>query len=148
MMLMGPCLGMHTLPGNQNFLRLLTRPYCKIAYCLFLSILHSSIWPITMPPRTYPRDLQFFSFLVVCSPPEGTQKETIPHPRAPDRPHIRSFGYIFWRAIFIFVYQLPTLTHCAWVSRLWTKDVDLTHQGQFLTPDSQIRTNCSLTHDK
>ena len=27
--------------------------------------------------------------------------------------------------------------------RLWTKDIDLTHQGQFLTPDSQIRTNCS-----
>ena len=27
--------------------------------------------------------------------------------------------------------------------RLWTKDIDLTHQGQFLTPDKQIRTNCS-----
>ena len=31
---------------------------------------------------------------------------------------------------------------------MWTKDIDLTHQGQFLTPDSQIRTNSSLTHDK
>ena len=27
--------------------------------------------------------------------------------------------------------------------RLWTKDIDLTHQGQFLTLDKQIRTNCS-----
>ena len=42
---------------------------------------------------------------------------------------------------------LATLTHYAWVSRLWTKDIDLTHQGQFLTPDSQILTNRSLTHD-
>ena len=32
-------------------------------------------------------DLQFFSSLEVYSPPPGTQKETIPHPRAPDRPH-------------------------------------------------------------
>ena len=28
-------------------------------------------------------------------------------------------------------------------SEYWTKDIDPTHQGQFLTPDSQIRTNCS-----
>ena len=34
---------------------------------------------------------------------------------------------------------LPTLTHYARVSRLLTKNIDLTHQGQFLTPDSQIR---------
>ena len=39
----------------------------------------------------------------------------------------------------------PTLTYYARVSRLWTKDIDLTHQGQFLTPDSQIETICSLT---
>ena len=31
---------------------------------------------------------------------------------------------------------------------LWTKDIDLTHQGQFLLPDSQIQINCSVTHDK
>ena len=45
-------------------------------------------------------------------------------------------------------YMWVTLTHCAWVSHLWTKDINLMHQGQFLTPDSQIQTNCSLTHDK
>ena len=36
---------------------------------------------------------------------------------------------------------LPTLTHYAWVSHLWTKNIDLTHQPQFLTPESQIGTN-------
>ena len=41
------------------------------------------------------------------------------------------------------VIYLPTLTHYAWVSRLGTKDIDLMHQEQFLTPDSQIRTSCS-----
>ena len=30
----------------------------------------------------------FFRFLVVHSPPPGTKKEIIPHPRAPDRPQI------------------------------------------------------------
>ena len=34
------------------------------------------------------------------------------------------------------ILYLPTLTHYAWVSRLRTKDIDL-------TPDSQIRTSCS-----
>ena len=34
---------------------------------------------------------------------------------------------------------------CVRVSHLWTRDNDLTH-GQFLMPDSQIWTNCSLTH--
>ena len=29
-----------------------------------------------------------------------------------------------------------------WVSRLQSKDIDLAHRGQFLTPDSQIRTSC------
>ena len=38
---------------------------------------------------------------------------------------------------------LSTLTHYAWFSRLQTKDIDLMHQAQFLTPDSQIRTSCS-----
>ena len=41
------------------------------------------------------------------------------------------------------ILYLPTLTHYAWVSRLRTKDIDLTHQGQFLTPDSQIWASCS-----
>ena len=35
---------------------------------------------------------------------------------------------------------LPTLMHYTWVSCLRTKDIELTHQGQYLTPDSQIRT--------
>ena len=33
------------------------------------------------PPGHTPGDLQFFSYLAVYSPPPGTQKETIPHPR-------------------------------------------------------------------
>ena len=36
---------------------------------------------------------------------------------------------------------LPTLTHYAWVSHLWAKNIDLTHQPQFLMPESQIATN-------
>ena len=36
--------------------------------------------------------------------------------------------------------------NCEIVSRLQTKDIDLMHQGQFLTPDSQIQT-CCFTHD-
>ena len=43
---------------------------------------------------------------------------------------------------------VPTLTHYARVSRLWTKDIDLTRQGQFLTLDSQIWTTCCLTYGK
>ena len=33
------------------------------------------------PPGPTPGDVQFFSHLAVYSPPPGTQKETIPHPR-------------------------------------------------------------------
>ena len=33
------------------------------------------------PPGHTPGDLQFFSYLAVYSPPPGTQKETISHPR-------------------------------------------------------------------
>jgi len=56
--------------------------------------MHAAILLVTMPPR--PRehtqmDLQHFSFLEVYSPLPGMQKETIPHPRASDRPHI-----LFW----------------------------------------------------
>ena len=43
--------------------------------------MHGSILPITIPPGHTPGDLQFCSHLVVYSPPPGTQKETIPHPR-------------------------------------------------------------------
>ena len=43
---------------------------------------------------------------------------------------------------------LPTLMHYAWIPCLRAKNIDLTHQGQFLMPDSQIWTSCSLAHDK
>ena len=43
--------------------------------------MHGSILPVTIPPGHTPGDLQFFSHLAVYSPPPGTQKETIPHPR-------------------------------------------------------------------
>ena len=47
-------------------------------------------------PRHTPGDLQICSFLVVYSPPLGTQIETFPHPRVPDRPH----KGIFWVPLF------------------------------------------------
>ena len=45
-----------------------------------------------MPPQAYPQDLWFCLFLVVYSPPPGMQKETIPHPRAPDQHDICVLG--------------------------------------------------------
>ena len=50
-----------------------------------------------------------------------SEKDLLSH--SSDKPRINSI-------------YLPTLTHNAWVSRLQTKDIDLTHRGQFLTPDS------------
>ena len=43
--------------------------------------MHGSILPVTIPPGPTPGDLQFFSHLAVYSPPQGTQKETTPHPQ-------------------------------------------------------------------
>jgi len=43
--------------------------------------MRGSILRVTIPPGHTPGDLQFFSHLAVYSPPPGTQKETIPHPR-------------------------------------------------------------------
>ena len=43
------------------------------------------------PPGHTPGDLQFFSSLVVYSPPLGMQKESISHPGTSDRPNLRSF---------------------------------------------------------
>ena len=40
-------------------------------------LMHGSILPVTIPPGHTPGD----SHLAVYSPPSGTQKETIPHPR-------------------------------------------------------------------
>ena len=45
-------------------------------------LMHGSILPVTIPPRGIPPGIyNFFSHLAVYSPPPGTQKETIPHPR-------------------------------------------------------------------
>ena len=41
---------------------------------------------------------------------------------------------------FLYFIYMPTLTFL-YVSCLWTKDVDLAHQGQFLTLHFQIWTN-------
>ena len=54
------------------------------------------------PPSYTTGELKIFSFLVICSPPLGTQKETIAHPGAPDRPHIR----IFWVDLFEINYNI------------------------------------------
>ena len=39
--------------------------------------------------------------------------------------------------------KLSPGTYTCQLSCLRTKDIDLTYRGQFLTPDSQIRTSCS-----
>ena len=65
----------------------------------FVYLMHGSILLVTMPPPALPAHtlgyLPFFSFLEVYSPPPGTQKETIPHPRALHRPYIRFFATSF-----------------------------------------------------
>ena len=48
-------------------------------------VMHGSILLVTMSPGHTP----------VFSPHPGTQKETISHPRAPDRPHIRFLLHLF-----------------------------------------------------
>ena len=54
-----------------------------------------------MPPRAYSRDLQFCLCLVVYSPPPGMQKESIPHPRAPDQTYMCVLGvHLFKSKIF------------------------------------------------
>ena len=59
--------------------------------------MHGSIWPVTMPPGHTPRGFAIFSLSWRSIPhPLSTQKETIPHPGAPDRPHIRFLGTSFW----------------------------------------------------
>ena len=57
--------------------------------------MHGSILLVTMHPWAHLRELQFFSFLEVYSPSTGTQKEAIPHPRAPDRPHTCFLQHLF-----------------------------------------------------
>ena len=55
--------------------------------------------PCTLPPSpgTPPGICNIFFLLEVYSLPLGTQKETIPHPRAPDRqPHICFLLHLFW----------------------------------------------------
>ena len=49
----------------------------------YFAVMHGSILPaVTIhPPGHTPGDLQFFSHLVIYSPPPGTPKETIPHTR-------------------------------------------------------------------
>ena len=47
----------------------------------------------------------------------------------------------------IFLYTCQFSHYYAWVSCLWTEYIDLMYQGQFVTPDSQIRTNCSWPCD-
>ena len=47
-------------------------------------LMQGSILPVTIPPpppRAHPQGFAIFSYLAVYSPPPGTQKETIPHPR-------------------------------------------------------------------
>ena len=46
----------------------------------------------------------------------------------------------------VFTAYLPSLKYYARVSPLWTWNIDLRHQGQFLMPDSQIQTNNVLQH--
>ena len=45
-------------------------------------LMRGSILPVTIPPRAHPRA---FVYLTSYSPPPGTQKETIPHPRTKNK---------------------------------------------------------------
>ena len=46
---------------------------------------------LSFPHSAHPWGFAIFSFMVVYAPTPGKQKETIPHPRALDRPHIHVF---------------------------------------------------------
>ena len=46
--------------------------------------------------QAYPLGFSIFFSRGVILPAPGTQKETNPHPRTPDRPHIRFLGTSFW----------------------------------------------------
>ena len=62
---------------------------------------------------------QFVSLLEVYSPPQSTQKETIPHPWAPDRPHT------FFATSFLSLQkQNDTFSHFLWTFSwvYWEKD--------------------------
>lgn len=88
----------------MNIEYLFTTLHCKPPLCkthkdnssLDIPVMHGSTLTCYHASRAYPGDLQVFCFLVVYSPPLSAQKETLPHPRAPDRPHIR----IFWVHLF------------------------------------------------
>ena len=60
--------------------------------------MNNSIWPLTMlPPQGIPPGIcKFFRCWWSIFPSPGTQKETIPHPWGPDRPHM----HIFWVHLF------------------------------------------------
>ena len=61
--------------------------------------MNNSIWPLTMPPPPQgipPGICKFFRCWWSIFPSPGTQKETIPHPWGPDRPHM----HIFWVHLF------------------------------------------------
>ena len=62
--------------------------------------MNNSIWPLTMPPPPPqgipPGICKFFRCWWSIFPSPGTQKETIPHPWGPDRPHM----HIFWVHLF------------------------------------------------
>ena len=51
----------------------------KFVFSILLCMVQFYLLP--SPPGHTPGDLQFFGHLAVYSPPPGTQKETIPHPR-------------------------------------------------------------------
>ena len=59
--------------------------------------------------------------------------------------YTRTARFLYVRNALYTVVYLPTLMRYALVSRLRTKDINLrADRGQFLTPDSQIQTNCHL----
>ena len=85
--------------------------------------------------RHTPGICSFLSFLVVYSPPLGMQKETIPHPRAPDQPYICVLGYIFSRA------KLISINFSKLMCWVWF----LMHNSyQATTPDNTVETIPSI----
>ena len=68
-----PCVCMYCISFNEML--------CKHRKHAWTNAWFNSTCYHPPPPGHTPGNLQFFSHLGVYSPPPGTQKETIPHPR-------------------------------------------------------------------
>ena len=64
-----------------------------LGVCGNVYLMQGPILPVTIPPRHTPGDFQFFSYLVVYSPPRASRKRQFPTPGTSHRPQIRCFVF-------------------------------------------------------